>query len=397
MANRTANKLSARTVGALTAPGRYPDGQNLYLVIAQAGTKRWAFIYTRQGRQHEHGLGSTQTTTLAQARQKAQDCRALLNQNRDPIQARQTPPGQSITRPTFAHCAQAFIESKRPQWRSSKNINQWRSVLLGPPCQAIHNRFIDEIETSSILQVLQPILTRTPATAARLRGRLENVLDYATAHGYRTGPNPAAWKNHLALILPRRPQLPPKHHPAMAYTDIPIFMRRMQANPEIAAKALQFCILTAARAGEVFNAVWAEVDFNQAIWAIPAEKMKNGNPHRVPLSTPAIGILATMRQFCTSTFIFPGHSGRKAMSNGMMRKFLPSHTTVHGFRASFRDFCAERTDFPREICEAALAHTVGNSAERAYKRTDLLERRRVLMAIWAELSTPERFCSGWPE
>jgi integrase len=254
---------------------------------------------------------------------------------------------------------------------------------LGRPCAWINERSVADIDTAAVLQVLQPQWSRTPETALRLRGRIEAVLDYAKAQGWRTGENCARWKGHLENLLARRPKLAQPHHAAMAYHDVPQFIKGLLGRETLASPALQFLILTAARLSEVTRATWAEIDWEAAVWTLPARRMKAGKEHRVPLAAAAIAILKHAAEFRSGDLIFPGRGRGRPLSGEAFRALLPG-ITLHGFRSSFRDWCAETTDFPREICEQALAHTIGNAAELAYRRTDWLERRRALMVEWAE-------------
>lgn len=250
------------------------------------------------------------------------------------------------------------------------------------------NKPIDEIDTTAVLSVLQPIWGRIPETASRVRGRIEAVLDYAKAHGLRTGENPAAWRNHLALILPKRQKLSRQHHAAMAYRDVPDFLVRIREHESVAAVALEFVILTAARSGEVRGARWKEIDLKTKTWAIPAHRMKSGNLHRVPLCNRAITILERMASIKLGEYIFPGQRRGRPLSNAALEMALRRNgggdSTVHGMRSAFRDWCGNETHFPREIAEQALAHVTGGAVELAYRRSDALEKRRALMSAWAD-------------
>jgi integrase len=380
---RMLSKLTVKSVANLKRPGRHSDGYGLYLIVTPARTKNYAFLYRREGRSHEMGLGSVITTTLAQARQKAAQCRSLLAQGIDPLETRQTGVDARKNRHTFGECAGKLIAAKRASWRSQKHADQW-VTSLARSCALIKERSIAEIDTAAVLQVLQPLWVRKPETALRLRGRIEAVLDYAKAQGWRTGENCARWKGHLENLLARRSKLAQSHHAAMDYAEVPQFIKELRAQETFASKAFAFLILTAARLSEVTGATWAEIDLAAAVWTIPATRMKAGRDHRVPLAQAALAILHGAAALRTaSPLVFPGRSRGRPLSAEAFRALLPS-ATIHGFRSSFRDWCAERTTYPRELCEQALGHAIGNAAELAYRRTDWLERRRALMAEWAE-------------
>lgn len=302
---------------------------------------------------------------------------------RDPADRRGGPQEPPYFR---GECAGKLIAAKRASWRSQKHAEQW-ATSLARPCALINE--LAEIDTAAVLQVLQPLWARTPETALRLRGRIEAVLDFAKAQGWRTGENCARWKGHLENILARRPKLAQSHHAAMAYLEVPQFMQKLRAQEALAAPAFQFLILTAARLSEVTGATWVEMDCEARVWTIPAGRMKAGREHRVPLSHAAMEILQGAAELRTAAqLVFPGRSRGRPLSGEAFRVLLPS-ATLHGFRSSFRDWCAETTTFPREVCEQALAHAIGNEAELAYRRTDWLERRRALMEQWADfISSP---------
>jgi hypothetical protein len=278
---RVLSKLTVKTVANLKRPGRHSDGNGLYLIVTNAGTKSYAFLYRREGRSHETGLGSVITTSLADARQKAGQCRSLLAQGIDPLETRQTGVEARKNRHTFGECAGKLIAAKRASWRSQKHAEQW-VTSLARPCALINE--LAEIDTAAVLQVLQPLWARTPETALRLRGRIEAVLDFAKAQGWRTGENCARWKGHLENILARRPKLAQSHHAAMAYLEVPQFMQKLRAQEALAAPAFQFLILTAARLSEVTGATWVEMDCEARVWTIPAGRMKAGREHRVPFT-----------------------------------------------------------------------------------------------------------------
>lgn len=379
---RTEKKLSAREVETLSRPGRHSDGGGLYLSIDANGRRRWVFMYTSNGRRVELGLGSASTRSLKEAREEAALHRASLARGMDPRAER----GKSTTKPTFGEFADEYVEAMRPSWRNGKHAAQW-SMTLTAYAKPLRGLPIDAVTTENILRTLQPIWKRTPETAERLRGRIENVLSAAKAKGLRSGENPAAWKGHLDQLLPKRQRLTRGHHAALPYEDLPEFFGDLLKKTAMAARALQFLILTAARSGEVLGATWSEIDLDRGLWIVPASRMKAGREHRVPLSEAALNVLRTVdAELGPEDYVFWGKSPDRPLSSMAMamllRRMVPG-VTVHGFRSSFRDWAAEVSSFPHEVCEMALAHTIPNKAEAAYRRGDLLEKRRELMEAWA--------------
>jgi integrase len=274
----------------------------------------------------------------------------------------------------------------RPSWRNGKHAAQWKMTLqeYAAPLRRLP---VDKITTDDVLSVLKPFWNDKPETASRLRGRIERVLDAAKAQGLRSGENPARWRGHLDQLLPKRQQLTRGHHPAMSYTDVPAFVADLQARQATAASALEVAVLTAARSGEVLGARWVEFDLDRAVWTVPATRMKAGREHRVPLSPRALKIVKAMQDTRNGDFVFPGHRPGRPLSvmalEMVLRRMKIKDATVHGFRSAFRDWAAECTNFPNEVCEAALAHVIENKAEAAYRRGDLFDKRRKLMEAWA--------------
>jgi integrase len=389
---RGQKRLTAVAVAALKTPGRHADGGNLYLTISKTPdglSKRWTFLFMLDGKQREAGFGPVATVTLAQAREKAREWRNHLLDGVDPLAAKQasrTAPRAAIAaaaaRRTFGQCAGDFIKSKRGEWRSGKHLAQWESTLT-QHCAPIWNLPVDAIDTAAVLSVLTPIWSRIPETASRLRGRIESVLDFAKVHDLRSGENPAAWRGHIALTLPKRQKLSKGHHAAMSYCDVPEFISKLRETETIAALALEFIILTAARSGEALGARWAEIDLAAKTWTIPASRMKAAVEHRVPLSPCAVAIIESLSQYRSGVFVFPGHRVGCSIGATSIRKECPADCTIHGFRSSFRDWAGEKTNFPREVAEHALALAIGDKAEQAYRRGDALEKRRPLMEEWA--------------
>lgn len=387
---RTLARLSAKSVQNMRRAGYYPDGGGLYLQVSPAGTKSWIFRYTLNGKSREMGLGSTAAFTLEEARHRAQDARKLLADRLDPIEARNAQRAQdALNRArsiTFRECWKAYIAAHRAGWKNSKHGDQWTNTLetyCGPIAGALP---VQDVDTAVVLKVLEPIWTKIPETARRLRARMENVLDWATVRTFRSGDNPARWRGHLQKLLPAmQKKTRVKHHPALAYSQIGAFLSDLRQQQGTAARALEFTILTAARTGEVIGARSEEFDLQKAVWTIPPERMKAGREHRVPMCPRAVEIIKSQPQ---GDFVFPGMSKGSSLSNMAMLELLKrmgrTKFTVHGFRSTFRDWTAEQTSYPREVCEMALAHTIGNATEAAYRRGDLFEKRRRLMAEWAK-------------
>ena len=384
MATRTLNKLDPRTAATIKTAGRHSDGGGLYLSIDPTGRRRWVFMYTRDGKRTELGLGGGRDLTLANARKEAGVLRTILASGGDPRSAR-----EKQERQTFAEVADAYVEAMRPSWRNAKHAAQC-AMTLTKYAAPIRPRMVETIGTRDVLEVLQPLWQRTPETAERLRGRIENVLDAAKAKGLRTGENPARWRGHLDQLLPKRQRLSRGHHAALPYADVPAFIADLRGREATAARALEFAILTAARSGEVLGATWAEIDMDGFIWTVPAARMKAGREHRVPLSARAVELLkgldvARAEPARSSDPVFAGAKGKplSSMALAMLLRRMGSSVTAHGFRSAFRDWASETTGFPHEVCEMALAHTIGNKAEAAYRRGDLFNKRRGLMDAWA--------------
>jgi integrase len=378
---REINRLNARAVTTITEYGRHADGGGLYLSLSPNGGRRWVFLYRWHGKATELGFGSAQDVTLARARELARQARGYLAEGVNPKNARK--PAQNAT---FGECADRLIETMRPAWRNGKHAAQWEMTLqnYAAPLRSLP---VNEISTDDVLAVLKPIWNEKAETASRLRGRIERVLDAAKAQGFRGGENPARWRGHLDQLLPKRQRLTRGHHAAMPYAEIATFIAKLQSRQAIAAFALEFAVLTAARSGEVLGARWDEFDVERAVWTVPPERMKAGREHRVPLSARALGIVKALQETRDSNFVFAGQTlGRplSGMALGMvLRRMKVENVTVHGFRSTFRDWAAECTNFTNELCEAALAHVIGNKAEAAYRRGDLFEKRRKLMEAWA--------------
>ncbi|MGC2854151.1 tyrosine-type recombinase/integrase [Novispirillum sp. DQ9] len=387
-------KLTAKAVAALREPGRYADGNGLYLQVGKTGGKAWLLRYMLNGKAREMGLGALADVSLSEAREKASEARKLLSAGRDPLEARkeerQAAALEAAKAISFKGAAEAYITAHRAGWRNAKHAAQWSATLETYAFPVIGELPVADVDTGLVLRVLEPIWTEKPETASRVRGRIEAVLDWARVRGYRDGPNPALWRGHLAHLLPRRAKVRKvEHHAALPYAEIAAFMVALRQRDATAARGLEFAILTAARTGEVLGATWAEIDLEAAVWTVPADRMKAGREHRVPLSPRAAAILQAMAQeHGQEGYLFPSKRKGKPLSNMaflmLLRRMGRADLTAHGFRSTFRDWTAERTAFPGEVAEAALAHVVGDKVEAAYRRGDLFEKRRKLMEAWAD-------------
>jgi integrase len=393
---RTIGRLKALDVLRLSKPGLYPDGGGLYLqVTGQEGEARsWLYRYRHSGRERWMGLGSLSAVSLALARQKASEARRLRAEGIDPIETRRAERERTrldaAKTVTFRECTEAFIGAKGAGWRSVKHAHDWRVSLEQHAYSVIGEMSVGSIDTPLVLKVLEPIWTTRTETASRVRGRIENVLDWAKVRGHRQGDNPARWRGHLDHLLAARSKVRPvAHHAALPYAELPAFMGRLKAEEGVATRALEFTILTAARSGETFLATWNEIDEGNKVWTVPASRMKAGEEHRVPLSDSALSCLEAMRPLASETegLVFPGFKRGRPLGPMAMRQVLSdmdrSDLTVHGFRSSFRDWAAETTNFANEAVEMALAHAVGGKVEAAYRRGVMFDKRCELMAAWA--------------
>lgn len=386
---RHVHRLSAVRIAKESNPGLYADGGGLYLRVTAGKNsgKRWVFLYRRpgDGKRCEMGLGGTLAVPLAKARQKASEARAMLADGRDPLAARKA----EQRMPTFGEMADQLIKSMGPSWRNVKHRAQW-VMTLREYAKPFRDMPVDQIGTADVLEVLRPIWQTKAETASRVRGRIEKVLDAAKAQGFRSGENPAAWRGHLALILPKRQKLTRGHHARMPIDEVPGFMASLREREAVAARCLEFAILTAARSGEALGARWEEIDLAAKVWTVPPQRMKSAREHRIPLTGQALAILTEMEPLRDGDYVFPGQRRGKPLSTMalemVLRRMGIEGATVHGFRSCFRDWAGNRTSFPRELAEHALAHVIGDKAEQAYRRDDALERRRPLMEAW------ENFC-----
>ena len=389
-------KLTALKTDKVKASGYYGDGGGLFLQVSRYGTKSWVFRFKANGRLREMGLGSLDTYSLAEARERARNCRKLRDEGKDPIEernaARLAVKLEATKAITFEQCAERHIAAHRAGWRNGKHRDQWSSTLETYVNPIIGALPVQAIDTTLVMKAVEPIWNEKPETASRVRGRIEAILDWATARGFRAGENPARWRGHLDKLLPKKTKVRRiEHHAALPYREIAAFVAELRSQEGIAARALEFAILTAARTGEVIGALWGELDLAVRLWTIPAERMKADKEHRVPLSDAAIAILEDLQRVRQGDYVFPGGRAGRPISNMAMtmtlRRMGRGELTVHGFRSSFRDWAAERTGFPAEVAEMALAHAVSDKVEAAYRRGDLFQKRRQLMDAWA------RYCA----
>ena len=382
-----ASKLTARKVET-AKPGKYSDGGNLYLIVSETGARKWVLRFTWRGRPKEMGLGSAANVPLADAREKAAGARRKIGQGLNPIDERKRDGGI----PSFGEMADDVRETLSAGFRNEKHKAQWKSTLE-TYAAPLRTKPVDTIATDDVLAVLKPIWTTKAETASRVRGRIEKVLDAAKAKGFREGENPARWRGHLDHLLPRPLKLARGHHAAMPYEDVATFIAKLRKREATSALALELCILTAARSGEILAMRWSEIDLDKKLWTVPAGRMKAGREHRVPLSARAVTILRKLEKLKTGEFVFPGQTRKKPLSNMAMemvlRRMKIEDATVHGFRSSFRDWAGNVSSFPREVVETALAHVIGDKAEQAYRRSDALDKRRKLMEAWAGYCEPK--------
>jgi integrase len=398
MGTRQLNRLSAKTAAFKKHAGLYCDGGGLYLQVTPSGSKTWIFRFRSPltGKLRDMGLGPLHSIGLPEAREKAATQRTALASGLDPIETRDEETRRKAMEAakavTFAQCAASYIESHKAGWRNAKHSEQWANTIETYAGPVIGPLPVQEVDTGLVLKILEPIWSKKPETASRLRARIENILDWAKVRGYRSGENPARWKGHLNQLLPalaKKSRI--THHKAMPFPEVGAFVSKLRALSYVSARCLEFTILTAARTSEAIKATREEFDLDNATWTIPASRMKAQKEHRVPLSPRAIEIVREMLKL-EQDYVFASTGKGKPISNMAMLTLLDRmgvKVTVHGFRSSFRDWAAERTAFPHEVCEMALAHTIPNAAEAAYRRGDLFEKRGKLMTTWADyINTP---------
>lgn len=378
----TLNKLTDRKIKSLIKPGYHADGGNLYIRVKTSGAKSWAFRWKNNNKVRDIGLGGYPALSLKEARKLAEAHRATRANGGIPKRLAQYEEGK-----TFSEVVEQFLSIKESEWTNAKHKQQWRNTLK-QYCKRIANKPISEIDRTDVLTVLSPIWEEKRETASRLRQRIERVLSFAESKGMRQGSNPAVWRGNLDNVLPKQRPLSRGHHKALPYAELPEFIERLRAHEGKAAKALELLILTACRTSEILNSTWAEFDLASKIWIIPPERMKMRKEHRIPLTESAVEVLRYMLQFKNSEYVFPGQKRGKPLSNMAMAELLKGmkleNATVHGFRSTFRDWAGDKTSEPREVIEQCLAHTIGNSSELAYRRSDAIEKRRRVLLQWED-------------
>jgi len=399
MVGRTVGRLTALAVTRAGKKGMYADGAGLYLHVSGNGAKSWVYRFMLAGRPREMGLGATHTISLAEARDVAIECRKMRRAGIDPIEARkvrrqhaQIDEASSLT---FAECAQRYIGAHKTGWRSPKSLAAWEGTLTRFVDPVFGKLPVQAIDTGLVMKAIEPIWAAKPETAGRVRGRVESILDYATVRGWRQGENPARWRGHLDKLLPKKGKVRAvEHHPALPFAELPAFMETLRRENGNGARALELAILTSARTSEIIGARWGEIDQANTVWTIAGARMKGGREHRVPLSDAAFAVIEKMAEQRSSDYLFPGGAHNRPLSNmamlALLKRMKRSDLTVHGFRSTFRDWAAERTNFQNEVIEMALAHAIGDKVEAAYRRGDLFEKRRRLMDLWAA------YCRGTP-
>lgn len=392
---RTINRLKASQVKSLGV-GMHHDGGGLYLQVVKTGGRSWLFRYMLNGKSREMGLGSVMNVSLSEARELALEYRRQKADGIDPIQLRnrerQKRREEALGTITFAEAVAGFLQVRESEWKNPKHAMQWSNTLNNYAVPVIGEMDVADVTLPDVLRVLEPIWKEKTETASRVRGRIEKVLDWARVRGYRSGDNPARWKGNLDTQLPSPAKLKNEtHHKALSWRDLGDFMVQLRTHSALSAKALEVLILTATRSEEIRGAQWSEFDFDQRIWTIPADRMKANREHRIPLCARAVEILTELSEVSEGDSVFVGNNGKKLSENAMRallkRMGRVEEATAHGFRSTFRDWAAETTGYPGDVVEMALAHSIRNKVEAAYRRGDLFEKRRLLMNAW------EKFCN----
>ena len=393
MPRKLSNALTPLTVKNAKR-GRHADGAGLHLLVKESGARSWVYRFMLNGKSRDVGLGAAGQggVSLGVARDLATVLRLKVKAGIDPVEERQlevatalaSAQAAMVARITFKTVAETYISMNEASWRNDKHRQQWRNTLASYVYPVIGDLPVADICIDHVLEILEPIWEKKPETASRVRGRIETVLDAAKARKYREGENPARMRGNIAQLLPSRPSLPRGHHKAMAYPELPAFVLELREKQAMAARALELTILTATRTSEVLGATWAEVDLDNATWTVPATRMKANKVHRIPLSPRAVELLMSLKPL-GQEFLFPADKGGRlsTMAMSMLLRRMKLDCTVHGFRSSFRDWAAEQTGYAHEVCEMALAHTISNKSEAAYRRGDMFDKRRRLMADWA--------------
>ncbi len=411
---RHLNRLTALAVNRLTAPGLYADGGGLYVQITRAGNKSWLFRYMQDGKAYGMGLGPLHTVGLAEARLKALECRRQRLDGLNPLEVkREKQRSRALEKAktqSFNQCAEAYINAHKASWKNPKHQDQWRNTIATYASPIFGDLPVAQVDTSLVVRCLSPIWETKTETASRLRGRIESILGWATTSGYRAGDNPARWRGHLENLLATiSKSARTRNHPSLEWSQVPAFIKVLRDIRGIGARAMEFTILTACRSGEVRGSEWKEIDFQTAIWTIPAQRMKAGREHQVPLSSPALSLLHQIKSeqqdgrdhgLIKSDLIFAGTNDkplsdmnltaliRRMNEQDPKKQWLDpagQRITAHGFRSSFRMWAADATNYPREVAEHALAHQLADQVERAYQRGTQFKKRIALMADWGKL------------
>jgi integrase len=394
---KKARELSPLEVGRLTAPGLHAVGEvaGLHLQVTGSGARSWVLRFTIAGKRRDMGLGGFPDVTLAKAREAAREARAKLNQGADPIlqrrEAKSALRAAAAAAKTFAECTTGYVDAKSAEWRNPKHRQQWTNTLEQYAHPVIGRLLVRDVALAHVLKILEPIWATKTETASRVRGRIESVLNWATVRGYRSGENPARWRGHLDKLLAAPNKVARVvHHAALDVEALPGFISALRKQKGVGARALEFAILTAARSGEVRSARWAEIDMEAAVWTVPGERMKAGKEHRVPLSQASLKLLRALPRIEETTLLFPSTKSTPLSDmtlTAVMRR-IGVEAVPHGFRSTFKDWTSERTSYPGEMSEMALAHAIGDKVEAAYRRGDLFAKRRQMMEDWAA------FCGG---
>jgi integrase len=391
---RLTNRLTARFCRTVSKPGRYPDGSGLYLDVKPSGSRSWIYRFRLNKQAHDMGLGPYAEVSLAEARERALEHRKQRRAGNNPIELRRQNRRRHVPSRSFKDCATEYWNTHKDGWRNATHVGDWIKSVTTHAFPEIGGMLVSDIDTPAVLRVLSPIWKEKHVTAKRVRGRIENVLDFATTRGWREGDNPARWDGHLEHQLPKRVARV-KHHAALPYADAPAFMTRLRAEQGVDALALEFLIRNVNRTDEVLRAKYQEFDPKASTWLIPGERMKGGRDHRVPLSAASVAVLDALQADCIGDYVFPGTSGdgwlhKHAMLQLLNRLSPEVKVTVHGLRCTFMDWSAEQTNFPKEARDLALAHKVSDAVEAAYRRGDMFERRRALAEAWSRYldSTP---------
>lgn len=381
------HRLSARAVETVNTDGLRADGGGLYIAVSKSGAKSWRYIFQFAGKRKEMGLGKYPAVSLQNARIKAQDAREMVSTGCNPIAERKRQLVQDQARQTtFKSFIDEWLPEIQSEFQNAKHSKQW-DMTLNHYAKPLHALPIEGITTDHVLGVLRLIWAEKPETASRLRGRIERALDAAKARGFRSGENPAAWRGHLQTLLPKPKKLSRGHQPSMPYEDIPEFMTRLRKLGSVSALGLEWLILSGSRSNEVMGAVWSEIDEATGVWTLPANRMKSGREHQVPLVPRHFEILDKVRILKDEgDYLFPGQRRGRPLSGMaflmLMRRMDVGHYVPHGFRSSFRDWTGDETEFSRDVAEMAIAHKVGNSVEIAYRRRKAIEKRRELLRQW---------------